>query len=141
MKNAALLPNWLLAIILTVCWRVDRVRNGLWPEVKRRWPTVYLTTWRNRVFVLFRLGDWTRRRIAEILFICAAFGFVLLAVAFQLPTWAVLPSAVAWGAFVLPSVGTRLMKWAISPLPALERASPPGDVGIYCRGTGARKGM
>lgn len=50
------LPNWLLALILTVFWRVDRIRNALFPEVERRWPAVYVATWRrSRVVVVPKL--------------------------------------------------------------------------------------
>lgn len=49
--NKARLPNWLLATILTLGWRIDRVRNGLFSEVERRWPAVFVTTWRGMVVV------------------------------------------------------------------------------------------
>lgn len=50
--NLKQLPNWLLALVLTVFWRVDRVRDNLFPEVERRHPKVYLKTWRGQVLVL-----------------------------------------------------------------------------------------
>lgn len=45
------MPNHILAVVLTLGWRIARVRNWLFPEVEKRWPKVYLTTWRSLVFV------------------------------------------------------------------------------------------
>lgn len=47
----ARMPNWMLAMVLTLGWRIARVRNGLFPEVERRWPQVFVTSWRTFVIV------------------------------------------------------------------------------------------
>lgn len=45
------IPNWLLYILGTLTWRIERMRNTFWPEIKRRWPVVFIDTWRGRVAV------------------------------------------------------------------------------------------
>lgn len=50
------IPHWLLALILTVFWRVDRIRNALFPEVGRRWPSLYVRTVGQQVIVVPSLG-------------------------------------------------------------------------------------
>lgn len=52
--NPKRLPDWLLALILTVFWRNDRVRNTLFREVECRWPKVYLSTIGQHVIVLVK---------------------------------------------------------------------------------------
>lgn len=47
----ARMPNWLLATVLTLGWKNGLIRNSLFSEVERRWPAVFVSTWRSTVIV------------------------------------------------------------------------------------------
>jgi len=46
------IPDWLLSIVATIFWRIDGLRNWLWPEIKRRHPDVFVSTKGGNILVL-----------------------------------------------------------------------------------------
>lgn len=53
-----------------------------------------------------------KRWIAAVFFCSIAFASVILAWATRMPYELIIPSALAWGYWVLPWAGQRLMSWS-----------------------------